>query len=192
MTQTSDPRPLHARAMAQTATIIEKVQLSQLADPTPCTEYDVRELLSHMVGGVNRIALMGEGGDALAVAPRVDGVPDDGWAQVFDEASARARAAWADDAKLDQLVAVPWGKVPGRIALAGYIQEILVHGWDLATATGQPVEGDPELAGYALTFAERALPPEPRGGDIPFGPPIPAPPGAGPYTQLATYLGRTP
>ena len=53
---------------------------------------------------------------------------------------------------------VPWGKVPGRFALAGYIQEILAHGWDLSKATGQPTEGDPELALWALTTAKRILP----------------------------------
>jgi uncharacterized protein (TIGR03086 family) len=90
-------------------------------------------------------------------------------------------------------VRVPWGQVPGRGALSGYVQEVLTHGWDLAKATGQPVEGDPELAEFALTFAHRALPPDgPRGADIPFGAPTTAPEGSGPYTQLATYLGRTP
>jgi uncharacterized protein (TIGR03086 family) len=72
--------------------------------------------------------------------------------------TARATAAWADDAKLDTLVEVPWGKVPGRFALAGYIQEILAHGWDLARATGQETERDPELATWALAAAKRILP----------------------------------
>ena len=87
---------------------------------------------------------------------------------------------------------MPWGKVPGRFALAGYIQEILAHGWDLARATGQPTEGDPELAEWALANAKRILPPDTRGGEIPFGPVIEAPPEAGPYAHLAAYLGRHP
>jgi uncharacterized protein (TIGR03086 family) len=191
MTANPDPRPLYTRALTQTGALIDQVQPGQLGRPTPCPEYDVRKLLSHIVGGVHRTACVGEGGNALDVPALVDGVPDDGWLQAFREATARAGAAWADDAKLDELVAVPWGKVPGRGALAGYIQEVVVHGWDLASATGQPVEGDPELAEFALAFAHRALPPEPRGtAEIPFGPVVPAPPASGPYTQLATYLGR--
>ena len=94
--------------------------------------------------------------------------------------TARARAAWADDATLDALVEAPWGKVPGRIALSGYVQEILTHGWDLARATGQPTELDPELAHWVLAVSRQILPAEPRGGEIPFGPPVPVPSDAGP------------
>src|ERR1700690_4209502 len=83
MTDTTDPRPMYARALDQTGLIIDSVRPDQLGDPTPCTEYDVRSLLSHMVGGVTRVAVAGEGGDALAVAARADGVPDDGWPAAF-------------------------------------------------------------------------------------------------------------
>ena len=94
--------------------------------------------------------------------------------------------------RLDALIEVPWGKVPGRIAVCGYVQEILTHGWDLARATGQATELDPELAVWVLAIARRILPAEPRGGGVPFGPVVPAPPGAGPYAQLAAWLGRQP
>ena len=192
MTQITDPRELHQRAMAQTETVVAAVRPDQLTLPTPCTGYDVRELLSHVVGGLNRIAVMGEGGDALAVEPRADGVPDDGWPAAYAAARARVTAAWADDARLDALVEVPWGKVPGRIALGGYVQEILTHGWDLAQATGQPTELDPELASWVLAVARQILPPEPRGGEIPFGPVVPVPADAGRYAHLAAWLGRQP
>jgi len=73
------------------------------------------------------------------------------------------------------------------------VQEITVHGWDLAKATGQPTELDPEIASWVLAVAQRILPPEPRGGEeIPFGPVVPVPPGAGVYARLAAWLGRQP
>jgi uncharacterized protein (TIGR03086 family) len=190
MTNMTDPRAVHARAMAQTESIVAAVRQGQLGDPTPCTEYDVRELLSHMVGGLTRIALIGEGADALAVPPRADGVPDDGWLDAYRAAQARAVAAWADDAKLDSFFMVPWGKVPGRVALSGYVQEILAHGWDLATATGQETELDQELGSWILEISRRILPATPRGGEVPFGPVVPVPAGAGVYAQLAAWLGR--
>ena len=166
MTPNTDPRELHQRAMAQTEAIVAAVTPSQLTLPTPCAEYDVRALLSHMIGGLTRHAVTGEGGDGLAVSPHVDGIPDDGWLAAYHAARLRVTAAWADDAKLDALVEVPWGKVPGRGALSGYVQETLAHGWDLAKATGQPTELDPELAAWTLAISQRILPPEPRGGDI--------------------------
>jgi uncharacterized protein (TIGR03086 family) len=192
MTQMTDPREIHQRAMAQTEAVVAAVQPGQLALPTPCPEYDVRALLSHMVGGLHRVAIMGEGGAALAVPARADGVPDDGWPAAYQTARARVTAAWADDATLDALIEVPWGQVPGRVAVSGYIQEILTHGWDLAKATGQPTELDPELASWVLAVAQRILPPEPRGGEIPFAPVVPVPSDAAPYAQLAAWLGRQP
>lgn len=209
MTENQDPRPLHRRAVAQTETVVAAVTPDQFARPTPCTEYDVRALLAHIVGGLTRAALVGEGaedalarpavallppgGTTLPSPPVAEGPPDDGWPDAYRAAAARAIAAWADDAKLDALVEVPWGKVPGRFALAGYIQEILAHGWDLAQATGQPAEGDPELALFALAGAKRILPPDIRGAEgVPFGPVVDAPADTGPYTQLAAWLGRQP
>jgi uncharacterized protein (TIGR03086 family) len=193
MTNTTDPREIHQRAVAQTESIVAAVVPAQFGRPTPCAEYDVHALLSHTVGGLNRIAIVGEGGDALAIPARADGVPDDGWLDAYQAAAARARAAWADDARLDALVEVPWGKVPGRIAVSGYVQEITVHGWDLAKATGQPAELDPEIASWVLAVAQRILPPEPRGGaEIPFGPVVDVPADAGVYAQLAAWLGRQP
>lgn len=197
MTQTgsrnrADPRDMYERALDQTVKIVSAVRPEQLGLPTPCTEWDVRTLLSHMVGGVIRTAILGEGGDALSVRPFADGVADDGWAEAYRAASRRALAAWADDASLAAMVTVPWGTVPGAAAVAGYVREALAHGWDLAVATGQPTELDPELAEFALEVSVRSLPADMRGEHVPFGPVVPADPGAGAYARLAAWLGRQP
>jgi uncharacterized protein (TIGR03086 family) len=187
-----DPRSYLTRSLAQTAGIIDAVRLDQLDDPTPCTEYNVRALLSHMVGGVRRTALVGEGADAFAQPARADEIADDAWAKAYRQMADRAAAAWDDAAKLDAIFTLPWGSVPGRAAIAGYTQETLTHGWDLAKATGQPTEGDAELALFVLDFAAKALPESPRGGDVPFEAVVAAPDDAGPYTRLAAWLGRRP
>ena len=194
MTENMDPRPLYRRAVAQTETTVAAVTQDQLDLPTPCPEYDVRTLIAHITGGLTRTALVGEGDPEALTRPSMEeGVPDDGWPAAYRTAAARATAAWADGTKLDALVEVPWGKVPGRIALSGYVQEVLAHGWDLAKATGQPTEGDPELATWALAISRRILPPEIRGQEgVPFGPVVEVPADAGPYTQLAAWLGRHP
>ena len=209
MTENMDPRPLYRRAVAQTETTVAAVTPDQLGLPTPCTEYDVRTLIAHITGGLTRTALVGEGDPEALTRPSMAllppgettppsppaayGPPDDGWPAAYRAAAYRAAAAWADDTKLDTLFEVPWGKVPGRIALSGYVQEVLAHGWDLAQATGQPTEGDPELANWALAISRRILPPEIRGQEgVPFGPVVEVPADATPYTQLAAWLGRHP
>ena len=190
----NDPREIFSRAVAQTESIIAAVRPDQANLPTPCTDWNVRTLVSHMAGAVTRIALIGEGrADALSIPPfaALDGQQVGEWAATFRAAGARAAAAWADDVKLDALYTVPWGKVPGRIAVAGYVREVLAHGWDLASATGQETELDPDLGAYGLEISRRSLPEAGR-EDIPFGFVVPAPAGAGVYAQMAAWLGRTP
>src|ERR1700761_5393456 len=183
----NDPRSIFARAVAQTGSVIAAVRPEQAGRPTPCTEWDVRTLASHTAGALRRIALVGEGADALA-RPAFADLGDD-WAGTYQAIAVRAEAAWADEARLDELFAVPWGKVPGRVAVAGYTREMVAHGWDLAVAPGQPSEFDPELGAYALEVSRRSLPESGREG-IPFGAVVPAPAGAGVYAQLAAWLGR--
>jgi uncharacterized protein (TIGR03086 family) len=188
----NDPRVIFSRAVAQTESIVAAVRPDQAGLPTPCADWDVRTLVSHMAGGVIRIALVGEGADALQVPPfaDLDGKSAGEWAAVYRAAGARAAAAWTDDAKLDALFSVPWGKVPGRVAVAGYVREVLAHGWDLASATGQETELDPELGAYGLEVSRQSLPAAGREG-IPFGAVVPAPADAGVYAQMAAWLGRT-
>ncbi|MDN0199576.1 TIGR03086 family metal-binding protein [Streptomyces sp. S.PNR 29] len=188
----TDPRPLYAHAADQAAALIKTVRPEQLDGPTPCTEFDVRALLSHLVGGTLRIAVVGEGGDGLSVRPFVEGVEDDGWPAAYDEARTRVQRAWADGARLDAPVRVPWGEAPGRAALAGYVMEAVAHTWDLSEALGHPLVLDPEPAEFALAVAHRVLPEEGRGGDTPFDAVLPAPEGADAHGRLAAWLGRRP
>ena len=70
------------------------------------------------------------------------------------------------------------------------LNEVLVHGWDLAVSTGQDPEADPALARAAHEIMERALPASPRGGEVPFGPVVDSTPDAGPTERLANWCGR--
>lgn len=193
----ADPRGLYGQAADQLAGLITAVRPEQLDRPTPCPGFDVGGLLSHVVGGTLRVAQIGEGGGPGEVDPDaeaesgVSGVADDAWPAAFSDARTRLAAAWADDAKLDAVLTAPWGTMPGRFLLAGAVMELVTHSWDLAQALGRVGELDGELARVALRIAEQAVPAEHRGGDVPFGPPVPAPQGSGPYGELAAWLGRT-
>jgi uncharacterized protein (TIGR03086 family) len=191
----TDPRPLYERAADQMASLFDAVRPGQLTGPTPCAEFDVGGLLSHVVGGTLRIAQVGEGGGPGDVDPEakvdsgVSGVPEEGWREPYARARARFAAAWADDAKLDAPATVPWGTMPGRFALAGCVMEVVTHSWDLAQALGRQDLLDPGLGTFALGVARQAVPEE-RGEGVPFGPPVSVPEGADDYRRLAAWLGR--
>jgi uncharacterized protein (TIGR03086 family) len=191
MTTETDPRPLYRDALTWVRRLAADVPAARLTDPTPCPEWDVRALLGHLVATVDRARVVGEGGDPNAMPRLVTDVADDGWSGTLGAAEDKMAAVWTDDDRLDALVTVPWGRVPGRAALWGYLREALVHGWDLAVATDQDVEADPATAEATLTQTRRFMPAQPRGGDIPFAAPAEPRAGAGPTEQLANWCGHT-
>lgn len=190
MKATFDPRPLYLRAVDQFEKLAAQVAPAQLDGPTPCDEFTVRGLLGHVIGATHRIAYIGEGGRGMDLPAAAGEIDDTDWAPAVGRARARAAAAWADDAKLDRTVGVPWGEAPGRIALSGYVMETVTHTWDLARAVAPGFPLDEELAAFSLDIAGKVLPAEPRGGEMPFGPVQPVPEGSGAADQLAGWLGR--
>ncbi|MGW8377832.1 TIGR03086 family metal-binding protein [Streptomyces sp. ODS28] len=187
----ADPRPQLARAVRQMAEVVAGVRAEDLGRPTPCAEYDVRGLLAHIIGGTHAWAELGETGRDKEIAHEgYEQEPEGGWAGAYEEAYARFEAAWADDAKLDRVVVVPWGTMPGRAALAGDLMEIVTHSWDLARSIGHTGALDQELGEAALSAARRALPTERRGEGVPFDAARTAPEGADAYGRLAAWLGR--
>jgi uncharacterized protein (TIGR03086 family) len=185
-----DPRPAYRTALDWVSGLAAAVRPDQLDLPTPCTEYDVRALLGHLITTVRRAVAIAEGSSPFDVPVVVTGVPDADLAATYAHDAKLALDAWADDARLDAVVTVPWGQVPGRGAVGAYTNETLVHGWDLAVATGQDSETDPELAAAILAVAQRAIPAEPRGGHVPFAPPVEPAPDAGPTERLANWSGH--
>ena len=112
-------------------------------------------------------------------------------ATAYAEASAAAVAAAAAGDALTRVHVTPLGEMPGP-GLAGFTTlDILVHGWDLAKATGQPTDLDGRLAVHVLGFAAQALAtPDSRAGRI--GPAVPAAVDAPVTSRLAAFLGRQP
>jgi uncharacterized protein (TIGR03086 family) len=188
--KTTDPRPYYDRALGWAHGLIAGVRPDQLTGPTPCPEFDVRTLLGHLVATVDRARVIGEGGAPFSVPSVITGPADHEWADAYGAAQQRMWAVWSDDGLLDAMRTVPWGEVTGRAAMWGYVNETLVHGWDLAVATGQPAEADADLATAALAGAIDKIPAERRGGPIPFGPVVEPAPDAGPTERLANWSGR--
>ena len=158
-TSTTDPRPILDRAIATGGVAIAGVRPEQLTEPTPCTDMDVRALLAHLIGVLDRIAALGNGNEPFAVIETV--VPDDRWSDAWRESARRAADAWSDEAVLERPMALPWIEGSGADVLASYFSELTVHTWDLATATGQQPDWDDMVVAAALE-ARHFLPPENR------------------------------
>ncbi len=149
-----DPRATFGAAVATGTAVVAGVRPDQLDDPTPCEDMAVRDLLGHLVEVLERVAALGAGEDPFGVsAPDVPDAPDHadgGWLAAWQAAAHRVQAAWSDDAVLDRTMSLPWQQGPGRDVLAGYVSELTVHTWDLATATGQRPDWDERVVEVAL------------------------------------------
>jgi uncharacterized protein (TIGR03086 family) len=181
-------------AVASTAEIIEATP-GQMDAPTPCADWDVRALTNHVIGTLWLAeGLFSDRPPRYPMAP--GGLPSadlagDDPAAAYAEASAAALAAAGAGDALTRAHPTPLGEMPGP-GLAGFTTlDILVHGWDLARATGQPADLDGRLAGHVLGFAGQALAtPESRGGRI--GPALAIPADATVTGRLVAFLGRQP
>ena len=188
----TDPRPLQARALDQTRDVVALVRGEHMTLPTPCTEFDVRTLLGHIVAVLRRVAAAGRGDDLNTLPVVAEGIPDDGWLAAYDSGVAELRGVWADDALLDREITLPFATLPGTMVVSIYAQEICIHGWDLAAAIGAPTGWDPEVAEALIPVAHTILPVEPRGVAIgnAFAAVVDVPETAAAYTRLAGWLGR--
>lgn len=155
----TDPRAVYARAHATAAGVLAGLRPGQLGDPTPCDEFDVRTLAGHLLSVGLRVRNVGRGESAFSVGESVD---VDDHAAAWDRVGDEVREAWADDATLDRIVELPWATLSGAATLAMWTNELSVHTWDLATATGQEVDWDDSVLEVAFAAIQEGLPAEGR------------------------------
>ena len=174
------------RVQAAVEPLVEAVKPAQFGDPTPCTEWDVRALMNHLVHVIIRYAAIANGLPPPDEADHVGGDP----ATAFRESGRTAREAFLRPGMLEQPYDAPWGKIPGSMMVQHVVNELLAHGWDLARATGQSTDITPDLAAESLAIWREWSAHIPRSPGSPFGPEQPAPNGATAADRLAAFLGR--
>lgn len=168
-----------ADAADRTGRLVAGIKPDQWGEPTPCAEWDVQSLVAHLINGNTMVASAIAGRAPTYKSLRAG----------FDESAATLLAAFQQPGALEKVVEVPFGRVPGVVALHLRLTELLVHGWDLARATGQPTDFPADLAEQELAFtvaALAAMPPERR----PFEPSKPVADSAPALDRLAARLGR--
>ncbi|MFF7244368.1 TIGR03086 family metal-binding protein [Embleya sp. NPDC008237] len=206
MTNTPEPAPtdaanLDARTdLTDLAVVLEvvgdlvaDVREDQWGAPTPCPEWDVRALVDHLVLGSRLFTavLRGASGaapDALdpTAARNTLGDPP---ATAYRDAAEHLLSAFGQPDVPTRLFHVPAGVVPGIAAVHLRTVEELVHGWDLARATGRQLRFPDDIVERELAFTRDRLADLPP-GRAPFAPPQPSPDDAPPLDRLAALLGR--
>jgi uncharacterized protein (TIGR03086 family) len=190
----SDTRPLVllAQALDQAAAAV-RGGADEPAAPTPCRSWTVRDLVEHVVFGLEKFTTAARGGrpDWQASPPALEG----DWVAAFRRGADGLLAAWRAAGDLSAPVTLPVGEVPASFQVYQQITELAVHTWDLVRATGQALKLDPEVAGAALDWAKTAMRPEFRGDETSgksFGPEVAVPADAPVDDRLAGFFGREP
>ena len=168
----------------------------QLAGPTPCPDYTVADLVDHIGGLALAFTLSARKEDIPGDGnPAGDGSNlEDGWRERIAAQLDELGTAWLEPAAYDGMTMAGPVELPAEIASLVAIDEVTVHAWDLAVATGQPYDADPVAVAAAHGFAATFEPPPGGAADDGglFGPPVDVPADASPLDRLLGATGRDP
>lgn len=172
--------------------LLGQVEWDQWSLPTPCTQWDVRQLAGHVIAGMCGYAGLLHGAPAgrlVALAEQQATVGGDDPHAAAVEAAAAVRAAFDEPGALERTVHHPMGDLPGGRLLQMRIGDNVVHGWDLATALGLPADIDDALAEHVCAYLAPIADQLPATGY--FAPPRRTlPPEASAQDRLLTMVGR--
>jgi uncharacterized protein (TIGR03086 family) len=148
---------LMAAAAPQAERIVAGVRDDQLDASTPCAQWTVRRLLNHVLlwsGTINALAAKREAIPGDLKDGETDYVGKPGWAKEFAQSLDEAVAAWSKPGALEGEMSMGSMDMPADMAVRMLFGELVFHIWDLAKATGQPVEFSEELAQAAHEVVE--------------------------------------
>jgi uncharacterized protein (TIGR03086 family) len=186
----TDIAELHALALDATGRIVNGVAADRWHDATPCADWDARGLVNHLVAGNRWAAELAAGGTIESVGTRLDGdVLGDDPAAAYAASAAAAAAVFRRPGALDAPCAVSYGPVPGSVYAGHRFLDVLVHGWDLAVATGQDYTLDPELMKSCQQVIEPQLEAFRSAGAL--APQVAVQDDASAQTRFLAMLGRT-
>ncbi|MFC8533100.1 TIGR03086 family metal-binding protein [Streptomyces sp. NPDC057249] len=189
-----DSQPLDLEPAARRITAsLDAVDDGALGAATPCPDMTVGALLAHIEGlaVAFRDAARKELGPATDSAPSVeDGVLGADWRTTLPAALDGMAAAWRSPDAWEGMTRAGGADLPGRIAGMVALNELVLHGWDLAKATGQPF--DAEEAHLRNTLALLANRDDDPSTTSPFGPPVPVADDAPLLDRAVAQGGRRP
>jgi uncharacterized protein (TIGR03086 family) len=183
-----DAVAIYKKTIDQTGNIVANVKPDQMGDPTPCDEWNVKDLLNHTIAVVEAFGAAARGEPFDPTPFGQDNVGDDASASYSSRAT-KVHDALERPGVLEGSWHMPFGEVPAQQAIAFCILEVSQHGWDVAKATGQDATFDPEIGEVALVTAQ-AAPAELVRREGVFGPESDCPESAPIQDRVAAFIGR--
>jgi uncharacterized protein (TIGR03086 family) len=162
---------------------VRGVAPDQWSAPTPCSDWAVRDLVAHVIGTHRRVIATLHATDPVEVDPKGD-LPGQWLA-----ASGAIAKAMDDETQASKVVGGMFGEQPFESLVARLVcTDTLVHGWDLARATGQDEQLDPQAVSRSMDFLAPIDEAIRRPGG--FGAKITPPAGSDEQTRFLNFCGR--
>ncbi|MFJ9643363.1 TIGR03086 family metal-binding protein [Streptomyces sp. NPDC004244] len=180
----------HAAALRLFGEHVRAVKDDQWGAPTPCTEWNVRDLVNHVTGEQLWIPpLVTDGSTVAEIGDRFAGdVLGDDPVAAWERAAGAAHAAFAAPGALERTVTLSYGPAKGTAYCSELTADCVVHTWDLARAIG----ADDRLPDGLVEFSLKEVMPYADGlaASGMFAAPLEVPPGADAQTRLLALVGR--
>jgi uncharacterized protein (TIGR03086 family) len=186
-------------AAREVARLLDGVTDDRLAGPTPCADTSVAALLDHLMGlslaftwAARKSTAENGGGGSRPPQPDADRLDPD-WRTVLPARLGELTEAWRDPAAWEGMAEAGGVTMPSETMGVVALDELVLHGWDLARATGQRFTCDPAATEAVLAFTAAAAQPENAGGrDGLFGPVVEVAEDAPPFDRALGFAGRDP
>jgi uncharacterized protein (TIGR03086 family) len=186
-------------AASQVVRLLDGIKDDQLGDPTPCAGTPVAGLLDHFMGlslaftwAARKTPPPDDGGGAGA-GPASAANLDPDWRTVLPQRLTTLVEAWRDQQAWEGMTEAGGVTMPAQTMGVVAVDELVLHGWDLARATGQPFSCDPAHAQAVLAFTRQSAEPEQAAmREGLFGPVVDVPEDAPTFDRALGFAGREP
>ncbi len=185
-----------APAARQMTDLILGVPDALLSEPTPCVEYSLGDLVDHVGGFALAFTAAARKDPGLLSEPPRPGDAsqlEDGWRTRIARDLRTLAEAWSDPQAWTGMTQVGGVELPGEICGIVALDELVIHGWDVARASRQPFDCDPTLLEALMSFvsADTEMGQMARSNGI-FGPIVEVPDGSPMLDRVIGLTGRQP
>jgi uncharacterized protein (TIGR03086 family) len=183
-------------ATQEMARLVRNIRDDQLTNRTPCPAYTLGDLVDH-VDGLS-LAFTWAATKAPAIADSQPPAPDasrlqPGWRERIGDQLETLAEAWQEPEAWSGMTRAGGVDLPGEVAGLVALNEVVVHAWDVARASGQEYHADPASLQVSMAFLqESAKPGQEHTREGIFGPVVPCAPDAPLLDRVAGLSGRDP